>query len=83
MFFNDFSHLCGGRIGNRRGPAVAHPCCIASSDRKSTILKHRSSKKHINSLTETEYVMQTFLTDPVEDLIEKKAFYMLIFHDIS
>ena len=34
--------------------------CIVSSDRKSTILKHRSSKKHINGLTETESVMQTF-----------------------
>ena len=50
--------------------------CIVSSDHKSAILKHRSSKKHNNGLTETEFVMQTFLTEPVEDLTEKlvKAF---------
>ena len=29
--------------------------CIVSSDRKSTILKHRSSKKHINGLTRICY----------------------------
>ena len=50
--------------------------CVVRSDRKSTIDKHRSSKKYFAGQTRTGVLSQLFLTYPAEDLTEKfvKAF---------
>ena len=46
-------------------------CSCVVSYRKSTIDKHRSSKKHFAGQTRTTVISQCFLTDPAEDLTEK------------
>ena len=50
--------------------------CEVTSDRKSTIDKHRSSKKHCKGLSKAKNEIQTFLSDPVDNLTDKlvKAF---------
>jgi len=50
--------------------------CVLSSDRKYTIDKHRSSKKHFVGQTSTAVISQCFFTDLAKYLTEKvvKAF---------